>query len=135
MKISHKKTQKINDLNLSFGTWAFVMQSQDSFESEQQLMDFLETECPNKSTKKIKLPKSRSIAEALDMLVKVWRVEIVDSSEKKATYYGKLLLDRHIGIYVKTSKKSKQTLQLSIMSSDENFGQAMLQEISDALVE
>ena len=96
-----KKLTKIENVELKFGTWAFVMSSQNSFENATDLTEFAENNCTSQAKKTIKLPENRSIAEALDTLVKVWRVEIVDSSEKKASYYGKLMLDKHVAILVK----------------------------------
>lgn len=96
-----KKAIKISDIDLKFGTWSYVMSSSNSFSNETELTQFIDNNCESSVKKVIKLPQNRSFAEALDTLVKVWRVEIVDSSEKKAIYYGKLLLDKHIAIWIK----------------------------------
>jgi len=130
-KVSYNKTST-KSLYIKLKTHCFVTYDQD-IKDEDKLMELVDEKCPCKASDRLKLPDSISCGNALDLLVKVWRVHNITMTDKKSTYYGKLMLDHDLAVYVKTNKK-KNAIQITLSGHNQEFLDNMLEELKFVLL-
>merc|ERR1712176_1003495 len=128
---------KSNSLSIKLATHCFITNESidDDVNDEQSLMKIVEDKekCPFKTSERLKLPKNISCGDALDQLVKIWRVNNITMTDKKSTYYAKLMLNKHLAIYVKTNKK-KNAIEITLSGSQQEFIEAMINEFKSILL-
>merc|ERR1712129_685599 len=132
-KVSYNKTTS-KSLHIKLATHSFVTNDAD-IRDENALMELIEDneKCKYKAKDALKLPDNVSCGDALDSLVKIWRVHNITMTDKKSTYYGKLMLDRHLAIYVKTNK-NKNAIQLTLSGHAQEFLDDMLAEFKSIIL-
>lgn len=84
-----------------------------------------EDQCGCSATERLKVPKDRTCGDALDTLVRVWRVSNVSMTDKKSMYFGQLMLDKVLVVYVRTNTK-KNAIEITAKGSDQGFVDSML---------
>ena len=123
---------KSGSLSLQFATHSFVIGDGgdgDGVPSEEEVLELMENEdkCGCSATERLKVPKERTCGDALDTLVRVWRLSNVTMTDKKAMYYGKLMLDKELVVYVRTNTK-KNAVEITAKGQDQGFVDSMLQQ-------
>merc|ERR1712087_155411 len=124
-KLSYRDVHS-GSLVLQIKTHSFVIGNSDTM-SEEDVMSLMENEdrCGCSATSRLKVPKDRTCADALDILSTVWRLSSVSRSEKKALLYGKLMLGKELVVYVRISSK-KNALEVTAKGQDQEFVDSML---------
>merc|ERR1712048_472866 len=132
-KVTYNKTSS-KSLYIKLATHCFVT-NESEIKDEDSLMQLIEDDekCGFKASEKLKLPDSVSCGDALDSLVKIWRVHNITMTDKKSTYHGKLMLDRHLAVYVKTNKK-KNAIQITLSGHKQEFLDKMLEEFKSIIL-
>merc|ERR1712048_483565 len=132
-KVTYNKTSS-KSLYIKLATHCFVTNESET-KDEDSLMQLIEDDekCGFKASEKLKLPDTVSCGDALDSLVKIWRVHNITMTDKKSTYHGKLMLDRHLAAYVKTNKK-KNAIQITLSGHKQEFLDKMLEEFKSIIL-
>merc|ERR1712228_247331 len=130
-KVSYNKISS-KSLYIKLETHFFVT-NEFEIKNEENLMKIVEEKCEFKASDRLKLPDSISCGNALDLLVKIWRVHNITMTDKKSTYYGKLMQNNHLAVYVKTNKK-KNAIQITLSGHKQEFLDNMLEEFKSILL-
>lgn len=135
-KISYNDN-KTGSLLIKLQTHCFITNESINNEvnDEETLLKFVDDKekCGYKSCEKIKLGQNKSIADALDTLVKIWRVNNVTTGKSKATYFAKLMQNKYLAIYVRINTK-KNAIEITLNGTQQQFVDAMLEQFKSIIL-
>jgi len=128
---------KSGSLSIKLMTYCFITNEsiEDEVNDEESFMKFAEDKekCGYRASEKIKLGDNRSIADSLDTLVKIWRVNNITSTKSKATYFAKLMKDKYLAIYIRTNTK-KNAIEMTINGTEQEYVDSMLEQFKSIVL-
>ena len=104
----------------------FVLDKLFIFEKVTDLMADDE-KCGCSATERLKVPKAMTCGDAVAILSRTWRVHSVAETEKKALFYGKLMLEKEMVLSLRINSK-KNAIQITARGAQQGFIDSVLRE-------